>query len=232
MIFADFMKAVGQLGDPRFKRVMWLGLALSLALLFGVYAAFLALIDWLTADSVLLPLVGEVAWVHELLSLTSILVMLMLSVFLMMPVASLFTGLFLEDVAAAVEDRHYPRLPPVARLTWNDVLRDTLSFLALLVGVNIAAFILAVFFIPLAPLIFYGVNGFLLGREYFQIAAMRRLGRDGARAAFRENVGPIWIAGILMSIPLSIPVVNLLIPILGAATFTHLFHRLVKLPGA
>ena len=30
----------------------------------------------------------------------------------------------------------------------------------------------------------------------------------------------------LMALPLSIPLVNLVIPILGAATFTHLFHRL------
>ena len=29
-----------------------------------------------------------------------------------------------------------------------------------------------------------------------------------------------------MAAPLSIPLVNLLMPVLGAATFTHLFHRL------
>jgi uncharacterized protein involved in cysteine biosynthesis len=70
------------------------------------------------------------------------------------------------------------------------------------------------------------MNGFLLGREYFQIAAMRREGREGAKALRKRHIGTIWLAGCLMALPLSIPVVNLLIPVLGAATFTHLYHRL------
>jgi len=41
----------------------------------------------------------------------------------------------------------------------------------------------------------------------------------------------IWIAGTLMAAPLSIPLVNLLIPLLGAATFTHMFHRLNGTPA-
>lgn len=55
---------------------------------------------------------------------------------------------------------------------------------------------------------------------------MRRIGRDGAKELRREHFATIWLAGTLMAIPLSVPLVNLLIPILGAATFTHLFHTL------
>ncbi len=231
MIFGDFLKALGQLGDPRFRRVLWLGLGLSVALLFAVYAMFLGLLNWMAPDTVLLPYFGEITWVDDLLSFASIMLMLVMSVFLMMPVASLFTGLFLEDVAAAVEERHYPSLPPVPRIPWRDVLADTLSFFGLLIVTNIAAFVLSVFFVPFAPFIFYGVNGFLLGREYFQIAAMRRLGREGARALWRDNVVVIWIAGLLMALPLSVPLLNLIVPILGAATFTHLFHRISRSPS-
>ncbi len=225
MILSDFLKAVGQLGDRRFRRVLWLGLALTLALLFGFYAVFLYGIQWITPDTVTIPVIGEVTWVDDLLSWGSILLMLLLSFFLMIPVASAFTGLFLEDVAQAVEDRHYPGLPPALKIPWTDVLTDTLSFLGLLIVVNIVAFVVALFFAPFSPFIFYGVNGFLLGREYFQVAAMRRIGRQGAREAFRGNVGQIWLAGGLMALPLSVPVLNLIVPILGAATFTHLFHR-------
>jgi uncharacterized protein involved in cysteine biosynthesis len=78
----------------------------------------------------------------------------------------------------------------------------------------------------LALPIFFGLNGYLLGREYFQIAAMRRIGRENAKELRRKHSGKIWLAGCLMALPLSIPLVNLVIPILGAATFTHLFHRL------
>jgi uncharacterized protein involved in cysteine biosynthesis len=88
-----------------------------------------------------------------------------------------------------------------------------------------------VLFAPLAPIIFWGLNGFLLGREYFTLAAIRRVGRTKAKQLRRRHVGRIWLAGALMAVPLSVPLVNLLIPILGAATFTHLFHALrVRVP--
>ena len=60
------------------------------------------------------------------------------------------------------------------------------------------------------------------------LAAMRRVGRAGAKELRRAHTGTIWLAGTLMAIPLSIPLVNLLIPIIGAATFTHLYHNLTK----
>ncbi|MEP3297248.1 MAG: hypothetical protein ABJO27_12360, partial [Pseudoruegeria sp.] len=62
--------------------------------------------------------------------------------------------------------------------------------------------------------------------EYLQLVAMRRVGRQQAAALRRQFAPQIWISGALMAVPLSIPFVNLLIPVLGAATFTHLFHRL------
>ena len=226
MIFSDFLKALGQMTDPRFRRVLWLGLALTIVLLFAVYALFAGLIAWVVPDSSTLPIIGEITWIDDFLSLASIMLMLILSVFLMVPVASAFTSLFLEDVARAVEDTHYPDLPPVPRFTFLDGLRDSISFLILLIVANILALVLYGFLTPLAPLIFYGLNGFLLGREYFQRVAMRRIGRVAAKAAFRRNLGQAWMAGLLMALPLSIPLVNLVVPILGAATFTHLFHRL------
>lgn len=226
MILGAFLAALGQLGDRRFRRVVALGVALAFALLVAVYAGFLWLIQSWTPETVDIPLVGPVGGLDTLLSVGSALFMLGLSVFLMMPVASLFTGLFLEDVAQAVEDRHYPDLPAVPRLPWADALVDSANFFALLLGVNAVAVLLYAFAGPFIPVVFWAVNGFLLGREYFTLAAMRRLGRQGARDLRRKHPWRIWIAGTLMAAPLSIPVVNLLIPVLGAATFTHLFHRL------
>jgi uncharacterized protein involved in cysteine biosynthesis len=52
---------------------------------------------------------------------------------------------------------------------------------------------------------------------------MPRAEARGWRRAFRLR---LWLAGTLMAVPLSIPLVNLLIPVLGVATFTHLFHRI------
>ena len=226
MILADFLRAVRQMPDPAFRRVLVLGLALTLALLVAIYALFLGAIQMLTPDTIEIPLVGPVGGLDTLLSLGSFLFMIGLSIFLMVPVASMFTGFFLEDVAAAVEARHYPHLPPVPRFSLYESIKDSINFFAVLIVVNIVALVLAIFAGPLVPVVFWAVNGFLLGREYFTLAAMRRLGRDGAKALRARHPVQIWVAGVLMAVPLSVPLVNLFIPLLGAATFTHLFHRL------
>lgn len=226
MILSAFAKALAQVGDPRFRRVVILGIALTLALLFAVYAVVLLAVSWLTGDVVTLPLVGEVRWLDDLLSWSSLIAMMVMSIFLMVPVASAITGLFLDDVAAAVEARHYPDLPPIPRMPWMETIRDTLRFLGVLIGANLLAMILYIA-LPFGSFaIFWGLNGYLLGREYFQMAAMRRLGRAGAQELRRRHWLRVWGAGVLMTVPLSVPLLNLMIPVLGAATFTHLVHAL------
>jgi len=227
MIFNDFGKALSQIGDPRFRGVVLKGVGLTLALLIAIYIAFIWFLNWILPDPVVLPLIGEVAWLNEVLSGASLLVMIFVSSFLMIPVASAFTSLFLDDVADAVEARHFPHLSKAPHVSFLDGLRDSLKFLGVLIVANLLAIILYLFFPFAAPLIFVAMNGFLLGREYFQLIALRRLGRDGAKRARSKHAATIWLAGTLMAAPLTIPILNLIIPVLGAATFTHLFHRLV-----
>lgn len=226
MIWQAFTLALGQMGDRRFRRVLVLGVALTLALLVGVYALFLWGLDTLTPDTLDIPLIGPVDGLHTLLGFGSALVMMVLSVFLMVPVASAFSGFFLDDVAQAVEDRHYPRLPPVPRQGLMDMVIDNANFFAVIVAANVVGLFFYVFAGPFVPLVFWALNGFLLGREYFTLAATRRIGRPAARALRTRNFWTVWVAGILMAAPLSVPLVNLLVPVLGAATFTHIFHRL------
>ena len=226
MIPASFLAAIGQLGDRRFQWVLLKGLAITIAIFVAVYFVFVTGVGWVIGDSLTLPWVGTVTWVDDAISWGAIPLMMLLSVFLMVPVASAITGLFLDDVAQAVEDRHYPSLGPADEPSLAENIRDSLAFLGVLVLANIVALVLYLMFAPLAPLIFWGLNGFLLGREYITLAAVRRVGREGARQIRKRHFVTIWLAGILMVVPLTIPLVNLLVPIIGAATFTHLFHRL------
>ncbi|HBD92096.1 MAG TPA: hypothetical protein DEF16_06030 [Gemmobacter sp.] len=225
-MFACFGRALGQLSDPRFLRVVALGILLAAVLLLGVYVGTFALIGWLAPDQLVLPLIGPVGGVDTALSIGSVLLVMGLSVFLMMPVAALFSGLFLESVVDAVEDRHYPGLPRATPVPLADSLIDAVNLFGLLILANLFALLLYPFAGPLVPVVFWAVNGLLLGREYFTLVAMRRLGRQGAKALRARHSGTVWLAGALMAAPLSIPLVNLVIPVLGVATFTHLFHRL------
>jgi CysZ protein len=226
MILADFGKALGQLGDQRFRRVLWVGVLLSLALLVAAYAALLWIVRWVDPSTIAFPVIGKISFLTDLLGWASLFFMLFLSMLLMVPVASAITALFLDDVADAVEARHYPQLPPAGRVSfWRGVV-ETVNFLGLLIAVNLLLLAMASV-LPLAyPLVFWLVNGFLIGREYFLVAALRREGPVGARVLLARHRGQVWLAGCLMAVPLTIPLLNLLIPVLGAAAFTHLYHRL------
>ncbi|WP_170365500.1 EI24 domain-containing protein [Ruegeria arenilitoris] len=228
IILNAFFAALGQLGDSRFRSVLLRGVGLTIVLLVGACAAAIWGINALAGQEISLPFVGDVPWLNDVLNYSGIFLVLILPVFLMVPVASAITSMFLDEVAQAVEDRHYPNLPPVPSVPIWDAVLDSLGFLGVLIIANVLALVLYALFTPLAPFIFWGMNGFLLGREYFTLAAMRRIGRDGARALRARHAGTIWVAGILMAIPLSIPLVNLVIPIIGAATFTHIFHGLSR----
>lgn len=231
-VFKAFGLALGQIGDPRFRRVLLLGVGGALATLIGFTWGLSTLVGWFTGDSITLPFIGEVQWLDNVFSWGAVVLALILSVFLMVPVASAITSLFLDDVADAVEAVHYPTIPQQPRTPIGEALRDTLSFLGVIIIVNLLALILYVIFAPIAIFIFWAVNGFLLGREYFMLVAMRRVGRKRAKELRRKNFLTVWIAGILMAMPLSIPLLNLVIPILGAATFTHLFQLLPQGPRA
>ncbi|WP_170450905.1 EI24 domain-containing protein [Ruegeria arenilitoris] len=224
IILNAFFAALGQLGDARFRSVLLRGVGLTIVLLVVACAVAIWGINALAGQEISLPFVGDVPWLNDVLNYSGIFLVLILPVFLMVPVASAITSMFLDEVAQAVEDRHYPNLPPVPSVPIWDALLDSLGFLGVLIVANVLALVLYALFTPLAPFIFWGMNGFLLGREYFMLAAMRRIGRDGARALRARHAGTIWVAGTLMAIPLSVPLVNLFIPIIGAATFTHIFH--------
>jgi CysZ protein len=228
MIFAAFGKAMGQMGDPRFVRVLALGIALTIGLLIGVYLGFLWLLGLFGPDTITLPWVGPVGGIDTAISIGGAIVMIAASIFLMVPVASAFSGIFLDSVADAVEASHYPTLPPANALPLVDTLISSVKLFVLLVFLNICALMLFIWTGPLAPILFWATNGYLLGREYFTFAAERRIGRVVAEALRKRHSATIWFAGVLMAAPLSIPVINLLIPVLGAATFTHLFHMLMR----
>jgi uncharacterized protein involved in cysteine biosynthesis len=134
--------------------------------------------------------------------------------------------LFLEEIAAAVEVKHYPNLPKARKISVWEMMWDSTRFFGLFLVVNLLALSVYLIFSSVAPLVFWGLNGLLLGREYFQIVAMRRLTAKAASALGKRHFWAIWASGTLMAVALSLPILSLIIPIFGVAAFTHQFHRL------
>ena len=225
-LFQDFQLALAQLTDRKFQSVFWRSIGLTVAFLAATFYAFTFLIGWAIPDAITLPFIGEVTSFGAIASGGALIAMFLLSAFLMFPVASLIIGFFIEDIADAVEAKHYPHLPPADNIRFVEIMIDATKFLGIMVLANLLALIIYFASTLLAPVIFWIVNGFLLGREYFQMVAARRIGMAAANKLRKKHFLEIWLAGIFMAIPLSIPVINLVVPLLGVAVFTHQFHRI------
>ena len=231
MIVSDFLKSISQFDDPLFRRVLWRGMGLTIALLIAACLLVNFGINQLLSSAWAANLIGDQSWLGALINIGGVLFTIALSIWLMVPVTSAIIALFLDEVAQAVEARHYPHLPKQTATKLQDQILVGIRFLGILLLANIGALILSMIVPLLGPFVFWATNGYLMGREYFQMAAMRRLPRAQAQELFQRHQGSIWIAGVLMAIPMSIPLVGLFIPILGAATFTHQFERLRALPS-
>lgn len=225
MILSDFSKALAQMADLGFIGVLMRSLGLTVLLLIAAYVVAFNAVLALVPET--LTLFGySLALPALTFSIGAVIALMFASPFLMFPVAALFVGLFLDRIVDAVERRHYPRLANRDGQPLGAALADGLRFLCLFLLFNGIALILYLMMPPMAPIIFWLVNGLLLGLEYFQTVAVRRLDRQGAKRLRRRNFPEIWLAGTLVAVPLSIPLLNLLIPILAVASFTHMFHRL------
>ena len=231
MILSDFLKSIAQFDDPKFRRVLWRGLGLTIVLLIAACLLVNFGINQLLSSAWAANLIGNQSWLGALINVGGVLFTIALSIWLMVPVTSAIIALFLDEVAQAVEARHYPHLPKQTATKLQDQILVGIRFLGILLLANVGALILSMIVPLLAPFVFWATNGYLMGREYFQMAAMRRMPRAQAQELFQRHQGSIWTAGILMAIPMSIPLVGLFIPILGAATFTHQFERLRALPS-
>lgn len=233
MILTDILRAIGQFGDARFQSVFWRGVGLTLLLFVLLMAGAIWLVDTILPAHFTLPWIGAVGGVHWLAGGVALLSVTLLSGLLMVPAAAAFTSLFLDEVAGAVEARHYPGLPPARVQGWGEIIGAGLRLAVLSLIVNLVALVFYAASGPLAPVLFWAVNGYLLGRDFAEGAAARRLPAREARALVRRNIGQVWGLGVLVALPLSVPILGLVVPILAAAAFTHLIRRLpLRVPSA
>lgn len=150
-------------------------------------------------------------------------VILML-VLLLMPVSALFAGLFLEEVAAAVEGRHYQGDAPGRDQAFVQGLWIALKFTGLLVLLNLL--VLPLYFIPVVNVIVYwGLNGYLLGREYFELVALRHRSPAQARTLRRSRRLQVFSAGVVVAAFATVPLLNLLTPFFATALMVHIHKQ-------
>ncbi|WP_240637860.1 EI24 domain-containing protein [Paracoccus aestuarii] len=212
----------GDLMRPSVLRLAILGVALTVTLFVALQVAIFWVIRILVPGGVTLPWLGQVDY-GMIFSWGSLALFPIMGFFLMAPVAAGFAGLFAENVAETVERIHYPDRQGRS-LDFLDGLLEAGAVMLAMLGIALLTLVLTPFLGPLAPVLFFGANGWLLGREFFQMAARRHMPEMAARDLRRAHGGRVLAVGVAVAIGLVIPVVNITVPLLAAAAFTHLFQ--------
>ncbi|MEE8204371.1 MAG: EI24 domain-containing protein [Alphaproteobacteria bacterium] len=227
-MIVSFLAALRQLNDPPIRAVLW-RVALWTAAAFATLAwALVAAVSGIDAGITLDFIPWD--WLREPLAWFAGVVVAVIGGFLFIAALWLlfaalvqFVGSFyLERVIAAVEARHYPRLPAPTPPAPGDALAAALRFFGALVAFNALA--LPVYLVPTVGLVaFYLVNGYLLGREYFEMVAQRRIDADAMRSLRKAHRGRLLGFGLIITILISLPLVNLAAPIIAAAAMVHVY---------
>lgn len=144
--------------------------------------------------------------------------------FLIVPVTMIVAGIFLEEVAAAVEERYYPDDRPGRDLPPLRALTVALQFTAVVVVINIV--LLPTLIIGIGAFAYFLANSYLIGREYFELVALRHMPLDDAAKLRRDNRAVVWLSGALFTGLLLVPFVNLLVPLFATAFMVHIFKGL------
>lgn len=210
-----FSRAIGQFGDPNIRRVVWISVGASAA----IFAILWLGVGFLLTDTSFF----DIGWLETAVDVLGGLATLVITWMLFPAVVSATVGFLLDRVADAVEQKYYPHLPEVRETPMGEIISTTLRFLAIMVGLNLVVLIFLLF-PPVFPFVFYGVNGYLLGREYFELVALRRLEPDQARALRKRHQGALFVSGAATAFLLTVPIVNLLAPIIFTAAMVHLLE--------
>ena len=179
-----------------------------------------SVVGWLLRETS----ISNIGWLEGAIDLLGGIATLALTWFLFPATVSAVIGLFLDQVADCVENRHYPNLPTAAGLPMGESIMMSMKFLGILIALNILM-LPFLFLGPLFPFVFYLVNGYLLGREYFELVASRRLSPAEVTRLRKARQGSVMAVGVVIAFALTVPVVNLLMPVVATSAMVHLFER-------
>jgi CysZ protein len=222
MLFSAALAAWRQIVSPPFRRILVRSVALTLICLVLLWMALTGLVGvWLEGH----PLSADYPILDGFAFFLAGAGLFVALAYLMPAVSALVAGFFIDEAADIVETRDFPSDPKGQPVTLATSLVQGARFALLSLVVNIAA--LTVFFIPLVNVIaFFGANAYLLGREYFELAATRFHSAPEAANLRTANRGTVLLAGALLAGFVLVPVLNLATPLFGIALMVHLHKRL------
>lgn len=221
MLLENASLAFKQALSKPFRSIFWRSLGLTLLLLVGV---------WVGLQAVLASfLVVPYPWLETALSIVAGFGSFIFMGFLIAPVTALFAAIFQDEIAAKVERFSYPDDPPGQALPIGRSIVLAVKFVSLVIVVNLAALLLLL--VPGVNLIiFFIANGYLLGREFFEFAALRFHGEQEAKRLRSRHSTTVFFGGLVIAGVLAVPILNLLTPIFATIYMVHVHKVLAREP--
>lgn len=212
-------RALGQLDDPAFLGVLVRSLAWAATCFLALHLAAV----WAIHD--LLHLRGPLGWVAEI---AGTLGTSLLALWLFLPVAAVIGSLYIDRIAGAVERRHYPTLPPSSGVPVIAQVWDACAVGGSILLLSLLAMAAALVLPGVGLVLAWLIAGYAIGRGLFVAVAMRRMPRAAAQALYRRARPVILTQGCVLALAGSVPVLNLLIPVIGTAAMVHVLDRAIS----
>ena len=216
---AAFARALGQLADPAVLRILAKSVLLTLLVFVALGVALYYAMAWMLGAA-------GISYGDELGALAAVLATVIGGWLLFRLVALFVLQFFAEDVVLAVEARYYPKQASTAReLPFAEALRNSLRSTGRALLVNLVALPVALVLLVTGvgtAILFWAVNAWLLGPELQDMVWLRH--RTGDEAGAPLGKAKRFALGGAVAALLIVPFVNLLAPVLGAASATHLVH--------
>lgn len=221
MILEAARLSASEILTPRFRKVVWKSVGMTILLFIGMWFALES-----ASSTLLTPFIGPWPWLTTAIAWLLGAGVLVGAGFLLAPVTAIFAGFFIDDIAQHVEETHYSEDQPGKAVPLDISIWLALKFTVLVILANLFALLLVL--LPgINFAIFFFVNGYLLGREFFQFAAMRFRTEREAALLRKKNSLVVFAAGLLIAALMSVPIVNLFTPVFAAGMMVHL-HKMIS----
>lgn len=213
------LQSIDQLFSAKFRGVLFKSLGLTLV-------AFVLL--WMSAETLITKfLVLPFDWMETIVAVLAGFGIFAGMIFFLLPITSLVATFFIDEIADAVEEKHFPHDKPGKEMPVLQGLIIAIKYTFSILCINILVLFLAI--IPgINLLVFYGGNGYLLGREYFTLCGLRYLPHKEVVKLRRKNRTRVWLSGVIIAFVATIPFVNLLTPLFATAFMVHTFKAVSR----
>jgi CysZ protein len=197
---------------PLLRSVAWAGLVF-------------ALLWWALAVLMHYALARDERWIEILAGILGAFAAPVVTWLLFPSMVLMILGFYAEAIIRAVERRHYPNLATPSQSRQMANLWSGIRLALIGLALNIVALPLYLLFPGLNLVLFLALNGYLLGREYFDVVALRRIDWHAAQRLWRGHRMTFILSGVAVAGLFALPVVNLVAPIIGLAAAVHLVER-------